>query len=89
MRHAAGGYDGKTMSFQNLTRLQGNELARLLMGLGRALVLASIVALLFPHEGESLCAVWAVMGIILGGIIALVGVLTLKEGGDRKRRGRK
>jgi hypothetical protein len=77
------------MSFQNLTRLQGNELARLLMALGRALVLASIVALLFPHEGEGLRVMWAVLGIILGGIIALVGVLMLKEGGERKRRNRR
>ena len=40
------------MSFNNLTRMQGNELAKLLMGLGRALVLASIVALLFRMKAR-------------------------------------
>jgi len=81
------------MSFNNLTRIQGNELARLLMGLGRVLVLASIVALLFPQAGESLRVMWAVLGIILGGIVAVVGVLMLKEepgkSGKQERRGRR
>ena len=66
------------MSFNNLTSLQGNELAKLLMGLGRALVLASIVALLFPHEGEDLRIVWSLLGMIVGGVFAVTGVFMLR-----------
>jgi len=74
------------MSFNNLTSLQGNELAKLLMGLGRALVLASIVALLFPHEGEDLRIVWSLLGMIVGGVFAVTGVFMLKD--DDKAEGK-
>jgi hypothetical protein len=48
------------------------------------------MSLLFPHEGEDLRIMWAVLGIILGGTVAAVGVLMLKEepGTNGKREGR-
>jgi len=77
------------MSFNNLTSLQGNELAKLLMGLGRALVLASIVALLFPHEGEDLRIVWSLLGMIVGGVFAVIGVFMLKDDGKAEGKQRR
>ena len=49
------------------------------MALGRALVVASVVALLFPLGDGERPVLWAVLGIVLGSLFVGVGVLLLKE----------
>lgn len=79
------------MSFHHLTGYQNNELAKALMAFGRTVVLASVVAFLFPMAETARPIFWASLGIVLGGGVVALGVLLLKDEGQetKSRRGRR
>ena len=67
------------MSFHNLSGKQNLEIARLLIGASKAIFIASAVALLFPPAGQPRPILFALIGALVAGVLASIGILMMKD----------
>ncbi|MEK7475430.1 MAG: hypothetical protein AAB152_07305 [Candidatus Coatesbacteria bacterium] len=80
------------MTMRNLNRDQNLEMARLLIGAGKTIFVASIVAILFPQSGIDRPFLLSILGVGLSAILAAIGLALIKgqdadpQAGRRKRR---
>jgi hypothetical protein len=74
------------MSFQHLTQIGNEELARLLIGAAKTIFAASVVALFFPAVGAERSWIWFLSGIVVAAILGGVGIVML-ESASKKRGG--
>ena len=85
-------YREVAMSFRHLDKIQNAEVAKLLLALAKTMILASVIAVLFPSGGGERPIGTAILGAGLGAIAAILGVKLLKGTGSdgdqpvRKRR---
>jgi len=77
------------MTMHNLDRNQNLKLADLLLGAAKAIVVASVVAFLYPPSGTGRSVVWLVAGCGVAAILAVIGLALAKgeDGGRKDRRG--
>jgi hypothetical protein len=68
------------MTMQHLRPEQNLEISRLLIGAGKAIFIASMLALLFPQLGQPRPVLFAVLGSILSLILVTIGVMLIKGG---------
>jgi len=78
------------MSFQHLTRIGNEELARLLIGAAKTIFAASIIALFFPTAGTERSWIWFLAGVLLAAVLGGIGIVVLEktardQGGDGRK----
>ena len=69
------------MSFRHLDEIQNTEVAKLLLALAKTMILASVIAVLFPTGGGERPFGTAIIGAGLGAVAAILGVKLLKGTG--------
>jgi len=51
----------------------------LLIGASKALFVASIVAIFFPHAGQERPVLYGLLGAALTGVLAMIGLMVMKK----------
>lgn len=67
------------MTYRNLTPKQNTRVADLLIGAAKIIFTASVVGYLFPPAGQDRPTIYAIIGIVLSGALAWIGVLLAKD----------
>jgi len=75
------------MTMRNLNKTQNIKLADLLLGAAKAIVIASIVAFLYPPAGSVRSVLWLIAGCVISAILAGIGLAITKDN-DSSSRGR-